>query len=228
MDPKTFADLLTEIQRTGYEARRLDLLAELKVCGREPVERITINLGSGAQKRELGQGFWVFVAEGCGHPRPDITFREHRDNVKDSGRFELTPGRLFSWPFAEAIVNVPAGITGTLVLEVARFDVPPPRDNRDFRNLTAFQGDHLNVTGPGAAVQGPDQAIPHGYTLTVKAHPDNVGRIWVGNSAANAQDRATAWPLEPNEPLDLRVDNVNRLFFDADVSGDDIIWLVEI
>jgi hypothetical protein len=228
VDPKTFADLLTEIQRTGFEARRLDLLAELKVCGREPVERITINLGSGAQKREIGQGFWVYVVEGCGHPRPDITFREHRDNIKDTGRFELTPGRVFAWPFAEAIVNVPEGISGTLVLEVARYDVPPPADNRESRNLTAFVTDHLNVTGPGVAVQGPDQAIPHGFALTVKAHPDNGGRIWIGNAELNAENHAVAYPLEPNESVDLRVDNISRLWFDADVSGDDVIFLVEI
>ena len=80
----------------------------------------------------------------------------------------------------------------------------------------------ITVTTAGTAVKGtfaPNQAV------AVKAHPDNSDTVWVGNDGADDVTSANGFPLDPGEGVVL-TGGLSSYWFDADVSGEKICWLV--
>ena len=77
------------------------------------------------------------------------------------------------------------------------------------------------VAAAGTAEQGPDVI---GGEFFIKAHPDNTGVAWVGESGADVSD-ATGFPLEPGESILVRVGNLKDLYFDVDVNGEAVCWI---
>lgn len=74
----------------------------------------------------------------------------------------------------------------------------------------------------GVAVQGP--IAPNANLFAVKAHPDNVDVIWVGNADGDV-DGETGFPLDPGEGLTLP-GTLNTYWFDADQSDDRVCWII--
>lgn len=97
---------------------------------------------------------------------------------------------------------------------------PPNRSN--------FATNQKTVTTPGTAVQLQTQAIPDGFTVFVRALFGNTGKIWVGDSQANAQNHAVAEPLEGGAFNTIALTNVNEIWIDADVASEGVSWLVEV
>jgi hypothetical protein len=81
------------------------------------------------------------------------------------------------------------------------------------------------VTGAGTAVQLPDISVGEACELVVKAKRTNRGTIKVGESAAQAQ--AGKFTMEPGEAVKLRIGNANKVYIDAEVSGDKVEIIVE-
>ena len=80
----------------------------------------------------------------------------------------------------------------------------------------------VTVTTAGTAVQGTDQT---GHLFAIKAHPDNTDTAWVGNVSGDVAS-SNGFPLDPGEVVILVLANLNELWFDTDVNGEKICWLL--
>ncbi len=57
----------------------------------------------------------------------------------------------------------------------------------------------------------------------IKALPANTGKVYVGDSTVAA---ANGFPLSAGEGFALAIDNLNRLYIDADVNGEGVAYIV--
>jgi len=92
-----------------------------------------------------------------------------------------------------------------------------------FVNTGATLSGQVTVTTAGTAVQGTDVGLDNG--VYVKAHPDNTDTVWVGQDGADDVSSTTGFPLDAGEAIVVQVDNLNMLWFDADVNGEKVCWL---
>lgn len=81
----------------------------------------------------------------------------------------------------------------------------------------------ITVTTAGTAEQGP--STPGAVTVALKAHPDNTDAVWVGNDGADDVSASSGFPLDPGEGVVVPGD-LEKYWFDADVSGEKLCWLV--
>lgn len=88
-------------------------------------------------------------------------------------------------------------------------------------NRGAWVSVQKNVTTAGTPVNCSSQAVPNGFSVTVKAKTTNTGRIGVGTSSANA-NISTGAPhlLGPGESLRLYITNHNLIWLDSVVNGE--------
>ncbi len=82
----------------------------------------------------------------------------------------------------------------------------------------------ITITTAGTAKQGTNTR-PGGAAVAVKAHPDNSDTVWVGNDGAGDVASTNGFPLNPGEGVVLP-GNLSDYWFDADVNGEKICWLV--
>lgn len=80
----------------------------------------------------------------------------------------------------------------------------------------------ITVTTAGTAVRGTDIK---GREFLIKAHADNTDTVYVGNDGSNDVAAANGFPLNAGEAIPLFADNLNDLWFDADVSGEKVAWI---
>ncbi len=88
-----------------------------------------------------------------------------------------------------------------------------------------FVVSEATVVAAGTAVQLPDILVGEACELVVKAKRTNRGAIKIGESAAQAQ--AGKFTLEPGEAVKLRIGNANKVYADAEISGDKVELIVE-
>lgn len=88
-----------------------------------------------------------------------------------------------------------------------------------------FAVSEATVVSAGTAVQLPDISVGEACELVVKAKRTNRGAIKVGESAAQAQ--TGKFTMEPGEAVKLRIGNANKVYIDAEVSGDKVEIIVE-
>ena len=81
------------------------------------------------------------------------------------------------------------------------------------------------VAVAGTAVQLPDILVGEACELVVKAKRTNRGAVKIGESATQAQ--AGKFTLEPGEAVKLRISNANKVYADAEISGDKVELIVE-
>lgn len=94
-------------------------------------------------------------------------------------------------------------------------------------NRSSFATNGVTVAVAGIANQAPSQAVPDGFAVTVEAKKTNTKQIYLGNSQANAQIRASAWILNPGDVVRLFITNWNLMWFDADVSNEGLSIISE-
>lgn len=95
-------------------------------------------------------------------------------------------------------------------------------------NRAAFATGQQDVASAGTAEQvASDVAVPDGFAVVVKGKSSNTGDIMVGNSQANAEDSTVAFLLSADQSLSLKVDNVNRIWIDAENDGEGVEYVVE-
>lgn len=79
----------------------------------------------------------------------------------------------------------------------------------------------FTVSAPGTGQQFTDTAIPDGFKTVFKARLSNTGNVYIAESKdaveSSVGDRKT---LEPGESITVEIDNLNRLWRDADNSTD--------
>ena len=76
------------------------------------------------------------------------------------------------------------------------------------------------VSVPGTAEQCSSLYILEGMPVTVTNRRDASGNMYVGFSQTDAQTSATRKILVPGQSADFYVDNLNKLWVDADSAGD--------
>lgn len=81
----------------------------------------------------------------------------------------------------------------------------------------------ITISTAGTAVQG--TATPAARAVAVKAHPDNSDTVWVGSDGAGDVASTNGFPLNPGEGVVLQ-GNLSGYWFDADVSGEKVCWLI--
>ena len=87
---------------------------------------------------------------------------------------------------------------------------------------------HVTVTAAGTPEQGSTVEVPDGVKMDVRAHPDNKGILYLGNSSDNALSTSTAHaPLAANQTETWQVRNSNRIWFNTSVSGEKAIVTFE-
>ena len=84
---------------------------------------------------------------------------------------------------------------------------------------TSAGSGQLTVDAAGAAEQLPSQACK---AVTIAALPGNAGDIYLG---ASDVDDTNGRVLEPGDAVDVAIDNLNRLYIDADTTDDGISYL---
>ena len=75
--------------------------------------------------------------------------------------------------------------------------------------------------------QLPKTPIPKNKQIIVKAHPNNVGWIYVAVQRAQSQNRNSAYILLPNEGVGLFLRNANQVWVMSDTLNDTAIFIVE-
>lgn len=88
-----------------------------------------------------------------------------------------------------------------------------------------FTVEEASVAAAGTPVQLADIQAAESAELVVKASRSNLGAIKIGESSAQAQ--AGKFTLEPGEAIKLRISNANKIYIDAEVSGDKAELIVE-
>lgn len=83
----------------------------------------------------------------------------------------------------------------------------------------------ITVTTAGTAVRG--TSTSGAAAVAVKAHPDNSDTVWIGNDGADDVAATNGFPLNPGEGVVVSGD-LENYWFDADVSGEKLCWLVVI
>jgi hypothetical protein len=88
-----------------------------------------------------------------------------------------------------------------------------------------FTVEEATVATAGTPVQLSDIPAAESVELVIKAKRSNLGAIKVGESSAKAL--AGKFTLEPGEAVKLRISNANKIYIDAEASGDKVELIVE-
>lgn len=65
------------------------------------------------------------------------------------------------------------------------------------------------------STSGPDKSAT---TAEIKAHPDNVGKVWINFRAAAAQ--GSCLPLMPGESIQIRIENLNQIKANFEIANE--------
>lgn len=84
---------------------------------------------------------------------------------------------------------------------------------------TAVATNRKTVTTPGTQVQLQTQACK---AVSVRALSGNTGSIWLGGATVSAADGRE---LTAGDAIDIAIDNVNRLWIDADIAAEGVSWI---
>jgi len=96
-----------------------------------------------------------------------------------------------------------------------------------FENKDKFTTGQVITTVAGRGFQLPPIPVPKFKQVAVKALPGNVGWMFVGVSASQAQNASVAWPLVPNEGVRIFVNNMERIWVVSQIVNDGVAFIVE-
>lgn len=85
----------------------------------------------------------------------------------------------------------------------------------------------VTVTTSGTAVQGPTfpgAANNKRVRFYIKAHPGNTDTVWIGEDGGGDVASGNGFPLNVGEGMEVELNSLSELWFDASSSGDIICW----
>lgn len=88
---------------------------------------------------------------------------------------------------------------------------------------SATTGDKTVATA-GIAVQMPDVKVPEGFEATITAKHDNVDRVYIGGTKAEAEAHTVS--LGPDDVFHEYVTNLNAIWIDTDNDGEGVDYEV--
>jgi len=95
-------------------------------------------------------------------------------------------------------------------------------------NRSDWDSGKKTVAVIGVAEQLPSVTIPKGYSVFLKALKGNAAKINVAEAKASAEDDDNSHQMDASDTLILKVDNVDKIWVDADSAGEGLTWAVEI
>jgi len=128
--------------------------------------------------------------------------------------------------FSKLFITAPAQTGKKLVIHVStgvRNQAWPIQSYRTL-NLDAISTAGVTLTVAGTAEALPDVDVPEGHVALITAKYTNTGRIYFGGTAAEAQ--AKTFSLRREDFVGLPVTNLNKVFYDADVTGEGLDYLI--
>lgn len=90
---------------------------------------------------------------------------------------------------------------------------------------SSFIVGQADVASAGTPEQLPMAVIGQGAELVVKAKKDNTGAIKVGHDSDSAQN--SPFTLEPGEHVRLRIGLTDKVWIDAEQSGNGVEYVTE-
>jgi len=91
--------------------------------------------------------------------------------------------------------------------------------------MSTFITGKTSATSGGSAVQ-----LNAGYpckVVSVKANPDNSGIIYLTWHAKGSPAVDADWyPLSAGDPLTIEIDNLSKIYFDVQNTGDFLHWAI--
>jgi hypothetical protein len=95
-------------------------------------------------------------------------------------------------------------------------------------NRPSFAVNQKTVAAHGTAEQLQSQAIPDGFSVSIRAFDTNTKNIYLGPTKADAQNHTKATVLSQGQFVLLYITDVSEVWIDADVNGEGVMWLVEV
>lgn len=77
------------------------------------------------------------------------------------------------------------------------------------------------ITVGATVVQGDDTGTSGEFWI--KAHPDNAGVVYIGDSEVTT---STGFPLSASEPIPLKLSNLNTIYFIASEANQKVAYLL--
>ncbi len=103
-------------------------------------------------------------------------------------------------------------------------NMPLAGDGSEGKGFTTGQ---LPCTTINRGFQLPKMPIPKNKQLIVKAHPNNVGWIYLAVQQGRSQTPTVAYILLPNEGVGLFIRNVDQVWVMAPTLNDAVVFIVE-
>lgn len=102
-----------------------------------------------------------------------------------------------------------------------------PGGEDPFANMPSFTTGQLVCDVVNRGFQLPSIPIPKNKQLIVKAHPNNVGWIYLAVQRAQAQSLLISYMLLPNEGIGLAIRNADQVWVMAPTLNDGAVFIVE-
>jgi hypothetical protein len=83
------------------------------------------------------------------------------------------------------------------------------------------------VKTAGTAEQGPDIKVPPGFEVTLRAHKDNPGSVYIAGTPADAESHTSCVTLLKQETMPLKVSTLKNVYVDADANDYVVEFVVE-
>jgi len=96
------------------------------------------------------------------------------------------------------------------------------------QNANDWYHDRVIVAEPTNPVQIKPLFIPPGYELVIRALPDNTGYIFIGRTKELVLNDTRRIALTKNTGTELKINNANLVWVDAEVAGEGIDYWVEL
>ena len=81
------------------------------------------------------------------------------------------------------------------------------------------------ITVGTSKVQGPNVPVATGEAVILSSAPNNTKNIWIGDSGVAINN---GFELVPGSGVAIKVDNVNRLWFISEASGQVVYYACEV
>lgn len=98
---------------------------------------------------------------------------------------------------------------------------PGTTNNVAIASPTVVRNNHVAVAVPGTEVQLSAASVPI-KKVAIKADPVNTGNIYVGGAGVGAAD---GYILESGDSVEIIIDNLNAVWIDADVAGEEVSYI---
>ena len=85
----------------------------------------------------------------------------------------------------------------------------------------------INCQGANQAYQSPSYAVPDGFNIVIKSHPNNIAGSLVFWSTSPGANVNASYPLMPNEAYTIGLKNTGSIYVFTNIAGSQVVISVE-